>query len=324
MNPARALALLVTLGACGSRTSVDSLVIGGAADAGGASGDASATLALTIGLGTYPGCVATTVNVAPHEDVTAGADGKMTLSLAGPGELSVALAFPTSLTGTVAVAPTSARTAALATGSFTAQTLDFNNASATVPVTAGVLAVVEGTLFVSVYGKGSDTALHGYVRCPLVPSLPQTKVVVSAPPSGPFPTGTYAGCTTDLAAPRVSSLSGGDSSRTITLGGGVLTASEAPDAGYPIVCGDLGFLDLATSTATAMSTLASGASCTIQQPCGPGPTLGPSLGPTLATLTNMEGVMAVSGGVLFLDVLGDAPKAACGQHSLSLLCPVGP
>jgi hypothetical protein len=52
--------------------------------------------------------------------------------------------------------------------------------------------------------------------------------------------------------------------------------------------------------------------------------MGPPPGVTTATLTNMQGVMAVSGGVLFLDVLGDAPKTACGQHSVSLICPVAP
>jgi len=330
VNSARLLvpgALAGALLACGAKSSLDGVAVGRSPDAsiegGSPALDAATTVgsvALTLPIGTYTGCTSSTVNLAANTEAVGGGDGTVTVAVDGSGQLSAALSFAPYLSGIVSLVPTSATTAALTAGSFDARTLDWNGASVSVPVSASSLALVGDTLFVAVYGTSNDTTLHGYSRCPVPPSLPRATIVNRTPARGPFPTGTYSRCTTTEGTYSTTTMSGGDSSRSISVRGGTLTAAAAADAGFPIVCGDLGFEDLSTDTAT----LRSGGACTLQQPCGPPPSLGPSSAPGTATLSNMEGAMAVVSGTLFIHVVGVAPPQACGSHFVSLICPAGP
>ena len=112
---------------------------------------------------------------------------------------------------------------------------------------------------------------------------------------------------------------GGDFSLTIGESDATLTVTSGAGFGYPVTC-DLAFHDISGSIAT----LSDGQTCSISDPCGPGPLMGTSSAPSEATLMNMTGSIEVVGGVLFINVIGDAPSAACGSHTLSVICPVGP
>ncbi len=305
-------------------------VVGNAAEAGLSSDAASAPdvrapleVKLTVPAGTLTGCDVTTVNTMPNLQGTAGGAGTITLAVDGSGQVSADLAFGQWLTTTLALVPTGSGTAAQAPGSFVATetylTLS-SQATGDVPVSASFLAVVGDQLFVSLHGASSATTLDGYAECPVPAGFPRTTVVTPAPPSAPFPNGTFSSCTSSISIGWPGTESGGDSLRTVSLTGGVLTADAVGDAGYPIACANLAFQDLSTSAAT----LTPGASCTLSMPCGPPPSLGPNNQPTSAALTGMQGAMAVVGGTLFLTVTGDAGAAACGSHFVSLVCPVGP
>jgi hypothetical protein len=112
---------------------------------------------------------------------------------------------------------------------------------------------------------------------------------------------------------------GGGFSLTIAESDATLTVTSGVEYGYPLAC-DLAFHYVSGSTAT----VSDGQTCTISEPCGPGPSMGSSSAPSEATLTDMTGSIEVVGGVLFINVIGDAPSAACGSHTLSVICPVGP
>ena len=131
--------LLCACGACGGRTSSDQLGLDASPDASAEANpqelDASEGgigVALTIPLGQYTGCTASTVNIGGNVEATGGGDGTVTLSTDGDGGVYAALSFAPYVSGTVAFAPTSSATAALTAGPFDVQTLDTNNASATV------------------------------------------------------------------------------------------------------------------------------------------------------------------------------------------------
>lgn len=300
--------------ACGARTAGD-WTLDVAADA---SGDAHAIgAALTIPVGTYPDCAVTTIELRRNLEAAAGGKGTVTLSADGAGRVSAALSFGRWLSGTVTATPTSGNTAALSPGPFDLQTMDTTFASAlTVSVTAGSFARVGDTLFVSIHGHGGDTELSGYLRCAVPAALPVATIVEGAPSAGPIPTGTYVDCTTFSGSPA-SGASGGKLSLTIAESKGTWTATQT--GGFPDVCA-LAFGDVAGTTGT----LVHEQTCAVHSPCGPPPTLVPSPAPRDATLTNMAGSIAFAGGVLFIDVLGDAPPEACGRHTLSLICPTAP
>jgi hypothetical protein len=191
----------------------------------------------------------------------------------------------------------------------------------TVSVLAGSLALTGNTLFVTVYGQGEGTTYGGYARCSVPASLPRATVAGRAPAAASIPTGTYGACTTDYGYGYPGwDEGGGESSRVLAESQGTLTVTQAADAGYPVVCPSLAFDGVAGSTAT----LSSGETCTVQAPCGPPPSLGPSSAPGTAVLTNMTGAIQRTGGVLFVNVVGEAPSDACGSHIVSLICPEGP
>jgi hypothetical protein len=289
-------------------------------------------VALTIPVGEYTGCAVSTVEIAANLEASNGGNGTLTLSMNGGGGVSAGFSFqqfnagnPNAhvivASGTLAFAPTSGTTAASIGGPFAIETQSANyNMSLTVSVSASSLAIVGDTLFVSMAGQSDDTKFTGYVYCPVPASLPRATVVGLPSTMGSISTGTYGACTTAFVQLSDGSNStGGDVSLVITEAGGVLTATSP--TGFPSVCGGgkLAFHDISVSTAT----LTPGQTCPVQLPCGAPPTMGPSSTPLAGTLTNMAGSLAVVGGVLFVNVTGDAPQA-CGNHGLSFICPTAP
>jgi hypothetical protein len=272
--------------------------------------------ALTVPVGAYAGCSISTVNIDGNTEATGGGDGTVTLAARGDGTISAVLSFDRWMNGTVALSPTSSTTAALMGGPFDVQTLDAAYTNVTVPASAGSLAIVGNTLFISVFGQSDATKLSAYGRCPVPASLPATTIVGSTL-AGSIPSGTYSACTSSVGTSHTTVASGGDFSLTVAESGGTLTARWS--AGYPRFC-DFTFRDRSETTAT----LGDGQTCSVGAPCGPPPTLGPSSVPEQATLTDMVGSIAISAGVLFVNVTGDAPAQACGEHFLSLICPTGP
>ena len=306
-------ALVVACFACGGKTSSDGTL--------GVSFDASADAselgaALTIPVGAYTDCKAITSEISGNIEAVGGGKGTVTLAADGDGRVSAVLAFERWMSGTVVLAPTSSVTAALTAGPFVIETMDSTFVRAlTIPLAAGSLALVGDTLFVSVYGHGDDTKFSGFCSCPVSASLPKATIANRAPKAGSIPTGTYEACTTLFGGSET--LVASSLSLTIAESKGILTATSS--GGLPAVC-SLAFHDNSGTTAT----LDGEQTCTVQQPCGPPPTLGPSSAPRETTLTNMAGSIEVAGGALFINVVGDAPSEACGRHTLSLICPAAP
>jgi hypothetical protein len=280
------------------------------------SAEAGLGVALTIPVGTYTGCTAVTVSMSGNSEGTGGGDGAVTLSADGDGTLSGVLSFEPFLSGPVAFAPTSSVTAGLTNGPFTLETTDLQGLNA-VTVSAGALALVGDTFFISLYAKNDETKLSAYVTCPVSTSLPTATIVNPAPAAGSIPTGTYAGCTSSFGAESLSRTAGGNFSLAVAETNGLLTTTL--NAGFPAVC-DLAFH--AASGATAP--LNDAQTCTVSDPCGPPPSLGTSSAPSETTLTNMAGSIEVAGGALFINVAGDASADACGRQLLSMICPTAP
>lgn len=287
---------------------------------------------LTLPVGAYAGCTTSLVGVSPHIEGSSGGDGTVTLSVASDGTLSAALSFGQWLSGTVAFAATSATTGALGAGPFEIEMFDptaivdptapagsTRPSNISVSVAAGSLVLAGDTLFVSIYAHEGDTQFSGYSICPVPASLPSTTIVNSAPQMGNIPSGSYTACTTSAGSEMQpeSSAVGGDLTLTIAKSNRSLTATQSD--GFPSVC-KLAFDDTSGTTAT----LSKGQTCMISRPCGPPPSLGTWSAPDEATLTNMTGAIAISGGALFINVVGDAPADACGSHMLSLICPPAP
>jgi hypothetical protein len=328
-------------GLLGSTVIADASVessIDGAAEASVIDGRAGAPVTLSVPVGAYTGCVATTVVVAQVDgglpglpvvgvrtvNASGGGSGTVNLSTSGDGGVATVLAFEPWVSGTVTFTPTSSTTAASSAGPFdieAEETWIESQAVDTIPGVASVLALVDDTLLISVYGQATGTSFSAYCRCPVPASLPLATIVNPAPAKGAIPTGTYEACNLSLSPTSPTSpgsgSSGGDMSLTITESGEMLTATQ--DGGYPAVCG-LAFDDISGSTAT----VSDGKTCTIQEPCGPPPTMGTTSAPSEVALTNMAGSIEAAGGVLFINVIGDAPSVACGSHTLSLICPTAP
>jgi hypothetical protein len=317
MNGARLGCLVATAClACGARTPLSAEAF---ADSGaGARSDAAPpAVTLSIPIGVYTGCASSTVTTRPDYVGSTGRDGAITLTR--EGDLVVAaLAFPLYASGRVAFAPTARGAAALrASQTFAVQTA--NTANAVVPVTAsaGSLAIVGTTLFISTHGSAGDDDVSAFFHCPIPAGLAPTDIATTAPPPGRPAPGVYGSCTATASTdgPVRAGLSGGSGAVTVTVGAESLRLAW-PDSLLPeLACSALD-LD-ADPVAPA---LAAGQSCEMRQPCGPPPTLGPSPFPGTATLTNLQGSMRVNGGALFIDVRGDAPAMACGAHNLSITC----
>jgi hypothetical protein len=265
---------------------------------------------LTIPVGAYMGCTTNVDSVRPRIQGLGGGQGIVTLSVAGDGTLDAALSFGQWLSGTVAFAATSSTTAGLGPGPFEIETSGISAS-----VAAGTLVLAGATLFVSIYAHNDDTQFSAYSICPVPTSLPSTTIVNSAPQMGNIPSANYTACTTSSGSETFGvSGTGGDLTLAIARSNGSLTATQSD--GYPSVC-NLAFDDTSATTGT----LSDGQTCTISEPCGPPPSLGTSSAPNEATLTNMTGAIDISGGALFINVVGDAPANACGSHVLSLICP---
>lgn len=197
------------------------------------------------------------------------------------------------------------------------------------------LMLVGDTLFISVYGQGEAISVDGAsdsqsfigsYRCNVPASLPQAMVVNSASTAGSIPTGPYAPCIIDYGYDGWDLIGhggwnsvGGDLSLTVSESEATLTVMS--DGGFPVICSPLAFDNVSGSTAT----LSDGQTCTVQLPCGfPSPLPDMSPAPSEATLTEMTGTIEAVGGVLFVNVVGNAPSEACGSHIFSLVCPTGP
>jgi hypothetical protein len=290
--------------ACGARTSLD---------AGSSSGAPSVSLMIPLGL--YPGCIATTVTVAPHFEGVAGGAGTLTLAQRGDGALAATLAFDPYARGTAAFTPATSTSAAFAAGeSFDLDTVDFHGSHATITATAGSLALVGDTLFISLDGESAGSVISGYVHCPVPASRPKVSVVTSAPPSTSVTPGVYGSCTANVGSSAGGILAGGTGTVTVTSNAGTLSATW--DDGLTPVCGHLDF----TATSDGIASLTPGQTCSIRQPCGPPPTLGPPTAPSVATLTNTVGSMTVDQGSLFINVVGDTTSLTCGTHYFSIIC----
>jgi hypothetical protein len=276
----------------------------------GGGGEAGVAPTLTIPVGSYPGCTAIAVNFASGDvGVTGPWSGTVTLSTNGDGGATAVLVFQGLATETVAFSPTSSTSAGF-------KPLD---ASAGPALAAGSLALVGDMLLISAYGgDGNGTGISSFYSCPLPSSLSRATLAIRTPTTGAIPTGTYGACTMSFQGSEWSP-SGGGFSLTIAESDASLTVMSGDGFAFAVPC-DLAFHDISGSTAT----LSDGQTCTVPEPCGPGPSMGPSSAPSDATLTNMTGSIEVVGGVLFINVIGDAPSAACGNHTLSVICPVVP
>ncbi len=294
--------------ACGARTSLDSNTLG---DASGTS------VTLTIPLGAYSGCSSTLVTLGPNFVGTSGGEGSITLAQASDSVVA-ALGFAPFASGNVAFKPTSGISATFATGqSFDVATVGFpnyENPNVTVTATTGSLVLIGDTLFISVHGpSGGAYDVSGYFHCPVPASLEPTSIVTNASPGTPLKPGVYGPCTSNIGAEGVTS-SGGSGMVTISESAGTLSATW--DTELTPACGSLDFT-ISGNTAT----LAAGETCTIHGPCGPPPSLGPPTPiPSVATLTNMAGLMTVDDQTLFIDVVGDTPALTCGTHYVSIIC----
>ena len=222
--------------------------------------------------------------------------------------------------GTIAFAPTSGTTAASTGWPFAIATEDANYKGVSVAVPVAALAVVGDTLFVSLYGQSDGTQFTGYINCPVPASLPRATIGGLPSMAGSISTGTYGARTTVFTQLSDGWNSSGRSvaSRSPRRAGG-LTAT-AP-TGSPSVCGGgkLAFHDISGSTAT----LSPGQTCPVSLPCGPPPSPR-SVVRAHASHAHEHGRIARGrGGVLFVNVTGDAPQA-CGNHGLSFICPTAP
>jgi hypothetical protein len=277
--------------------------VGGGGEAG------VAPVTLTIPVGSYAGCTETTVNVTPGKVAVNGPElGTVTLSTNGDRGATAVLAFQGSATETVAFSPTSSTSAGF-------EPLDAGDAA----VAASSLALVGDTLLISAYdGQGGGTGLSSFYSCPVPSSLSRATLAIPTPTSGSIRTGTYGACTMSFVG-DMGGGSGGGFSLTLAESDATLTLTSGTEIAYGFAC-DLAFHDISGGTAT----LSDGQTCAVSSPCGPGPTMGLSSAPSEAMLTNMTGSMEVVGGVIFINVIGDAPSAACGSHTLTVICPVGP
>lgn len=318
-------ALTTVCFACSGKT--DAKTTSGSTD----SSDAELGAKLTIPVGAYADCTTRVAGIRPHIEGSSGGEGTVTLSVAGDGTLNATLSFGQWLSGTVAFAATSGTTAGLGGGPFEIDVLDptaiveppapadSGPSNISVSVAAGTLVLAGSTLFISVYAHSDDTQFNVYSTCPIPTSLPSATIVNSAPQMGNIPSGSFSACTTSsgLEMPGTSGSVGGDLALTTARTNGSLTTTQSD--GFPSIC-KLAFDDVSGTTAM----LRDGQTCMISEPCGPPPSLGTSSAPNRATLTNMMGAIDISGGALFINVVGDAPADACGSHVLSLICPPAP
>jgi hypothetical protein len=295
--------LVLALSGCGGATQLDSNTLEG-----------GASVTLTIPLGTYSDCSSAIVTVAPNLEGLSGGNpgGTITLAEDPTGVVAATLTFPPSTSGKVVFTPTSETSATFATGqSFDVE--DIHGASAALTATTGALVLVRQTLFVSAHGQTAGGEVGAYFHCAVPATLPPTSIVTNAAPA-PLTTGVYGSCTSDVGSPTAGILAGGNGTITVTESAGILSAAWN---GFPTVCTNLDFSAASGSTAT----LAPGQTCTVNQPCGPPPSLGPpSKVPSQATLTNTVGSMTVNGASLFINVVGDTTPQTCGTHYLSVIC----
>ena len=287
--------------ACGGRTSLGSGTLG---TDGGAS-----SVTLMIPLGSYPGCTAETVSVAPRFEGVAGGVGTVTLVQENDTVVAT-LAFAPFASGKLAFTPTSTSTAAFAAGrSFQVEALDFKGSNTTVTETTGSLVLVGDTLFISTHGQSASADVSGHVHCPVPASLQPTSVATNAPPLAALTPGIFGPCTSSVGATNVGLAGGGSGSVTVTASAGALSATWNDDV--TPVCKHLDFND---------ATLVTGQTCSVQRPCGPPPSLGPSTAPSVALLTSTAGAMTANGQSLFIDLVGETTTEACGRHYLSIVC----
>lgn len=299
--------------ACGARTSLDSLDSLDSFDSGVGGGATSITF--MVPLGPYSGCVATTVTVSPHLEGVAGGNGTLTLVEKGEGVLGATLSFDRFASGAVTFRPTTTTSAAFAPGeTFDIDTVDYRGSRETIHATAGSLALVGETLFLSLEGDSADAIVSAYVHCPLPASRPKASVATSVLPSTSVTPGVYRSCTSNFGSSTGGILAGGAGTVTVTSNEGALRATW--DNALTPVCGRLDF----GATSGGLASLTAGQTCDVRQPCGPPPTLGPSTTPSVATLTSMEGSMTVDQHSLFINVVGDTTPLTCGTHYFSIIC----
>lgn len=302
--------------ACGARTplSTEALL---PSDAATSSETSSTAVTLSLPLGTYSGCTSGTVTTRPNFVGATGGTGSITLTREGDRVVAT-LDLPNYASGRLAFAPTSRSSAAFAASqTFDVQIANPSFSVATVTATTGALSIVRQTLFVSTHGIAGSDDVSTFFHCRVPAGMEPTDIVTSAQPPGQLGPGEYRSCVASSSTdgPIQAGISGGVGSLTVTRDGGTLRLTW-PDSLQPHWnCSGLDF-----GADPIHASLRASQSCEIVSPCGPPPTLGMSPFPRTATLTGLQGSMMVSGGVLFVDVLGDAPDQACGIHDLSITC----
>jgi hypothetical protein len=302
--------------ACGARTPLSTEALA-ASDAATSSDSSSTAVTLTIPLGTYSGCTSGTITTRPNFVGATGGTGSITLTREGDRVVAT-LGLARYASGRLAFVPTTRSSAAFAASQgFDVQIANPTFSVATVTATTGALSIVRQTLFVSTHGSAGSDDVSTFFHCRVPAGVAPTDIVTSAPPPGQLAAGVYRSCVASSSTdgPIQAGLSGGVGSLTVTRDGGTFRLTW-PDSLQPHwACGGLDF-----GADPLNASVRAGQSCDITSPCGPPPTLGMSPFPNTATLTGLQGSMMVSGDVLFVDVLGDAPDRACGVHDLSITC----
>ena len=302
--------------ACGARTPLAAGSLAGS-DAAAAPETSAGTTTLSIGLGTYPECTSATVTRRPNFVGSTGGSGSITLRREGDTVVAT-LAFPPYASGVVAFVPTTGSSAAFrASQTLDVQVADGSVRVVTVTATTGALSMVGSTLFLSSHGSAGVDDVSTFFHCRVPTGLQSAEIVTSAPPPGQVTAGVYRSCTvaSSTDGPIQAGLTGGTGSVTITEHAGALQLTWPETLLAQWTCGHLDF-----GGGPITATLTAGQTCSVQQPCGPPPTLGPSPFLSSATLTDLRGAMSVNGSALFVDVVGDASAQACGVHDLSITC----